>query len=109
MTDLMNRECSSLYSDWISQSRHDQRSLFRKALTAQLHQQQALPPHADKAALSQELANFFVIKVNNIHSTIDSNTSASVTPSDNSNIESQHTFHQFKELSEEEIVFAPSA
>ena len=61
--------------------------------------------HADKAALSQELANFFVLKVDNIRSTIDSSaSSSSVTPSDNSNSESQHTFHQFKELSEEEIV-----
>ena len=58
MTDQMNRERRSLYSDWISQSCHDQRSLFRKANTLLgLRQQQILPPHADKAALSQELAN----------------------------------------------------
>ena len=102
----MNRERRSFYSDWISQSCHDQRSLFRKANTLLgLRQQQVLPPHADKAALSQELANFFVLKVDNIRSTIDLNaSSSSVTPSDNSNIEFQHTFYQFKELSEEEIV-----
>ena len=97
----MNRERRSFYSDWISQSCHDQRSLFRKANTLLgLRQQQVLPPHADKAALSQELANFFALKVDNIRSA----SSSSVTPSDNSNSESQHTFHQFKELSEEEIV-----
>ena len=47
----MNRECRSFYSDWISQFRHNQRSLFRKANSLLgLRQQQILPPHADKAA-----------------------------------------------------------
>ena len=107
VTDLMNRENRSFYSDWISQSCHDHRSLFRKANSLLgLRQEQALPPHDDKAALSQELANFFVLKVNNIRSTIDSNvSSSSVMPSDNWNIQFQLAFHQFKELSEEEIVF----
>ena len=106
VTDLMSRERRSFYSDWISQSCHDQRSLFHKANSLLgLCQQKVLTPHADKAALSQELANFFVFEVHNIHSTIDSNvSSSSVIPSDNSNIESQHTFHQVKDLSEEEIV-----
>ena len=46
-----------------------------------------------------------VLKVNKIRSIIDSNTSSSsITPSDNSNIQFQYPFHQFKELSEEEIV-----
>ena len=77
-----------IYSDWISQSCHDQRSLFRKANSLLgLRQEQVLTPHADNAALSKELANFFVLKVDNIRSTIDSNTSSSsATPSDNSSI-----------------------
>ena len=58
-----------------------------------------------KLLFYQELAKFFVLKVDGIRSTIDSNaSSSSVIPSDNSNIKSEHTFHQFKELSEEEIV-----
>ena len=41
---------------------HDQRSLFRKANSLLgLRKQQALPPHPDKTALSQELVNFFVL------------------------------------------------
>ena len=77
----MNRECRSFYSDWISQSCHDHRSLFRKANSLLgLRQQQVLQPHADKAALSQELVNLYVLKGNNIRSTIDSNASSSVTP-----------------------------
>ena len=105
-THLMNRERRSFYSDWISQSGHDQRSLFRKANSLLgIRQQQVLPPHADNAVLSQELANFFVLKVDNIRSTIDSTESpSSIPPSDNSTPRKQHPFHQFNELSEEEIV-----
>ena len=60
VTDLMNRERRSFYSDWISQSCHDQRSLFRKANSLLgLRQQQVLPPHADKALLRNSPTSLF--------------------------------------------------
>ena len=57
MTDLMNRERRSFYSDWISQSCHDQRSLFHKANSLlSLRQEQALSPHDDKVHQFKELS-----------------------------------------------------
>ena len=110
VTNLMNQERREFYSDWVSQASQDQRSLFRKANSLLgLQQQQPLPPHSDIAVLSQELADFFVLKVKNIQSTIDSTISSSASPTpciptNDPSSSSRHPFCNFSELSDNDIL-----
>ena len=72
-TSLMKRERCNYYSDWVSQNSHDQRKLFRKAATLLgLKNQSPLPSHSNIGAITEEFADFFIMKIDDIRATIDS-------------------------------------
>ena len=103
-TSLMKRERCNNYSDWVSQSSHDQRLLFRKATTLLgLMNQSPLPSHSNISALTEEFAEFFTMNVDNIRATIDSSSSSLDIPSPFETERSLHSFLQFSELSDRDI------
>ena len=104
-TSLMNQERHSFYSDWIGQSHNDQRQLFRKAKTLLgLDSKHSLPPHSCPAELCNEIANFFIQKVNTIKMSIVSAASpTSSIPTSDPEVLTRHQFSSFSELSDEDI------
>ena len=104
-TSLMNKERHSFNSNWIGQSHNDQRQLFRKAKTLLgLDSKHALPPHSCRAELCNEIANFFIQKVNTIKMNITSAASptSSILTSD-PEVLTHHQFSSISELSDEDI------
>ena len=105
-TSLMKRERCNYYSDWVSQNSHDQRQLFTKATTLLgLKNQSPLPSHSNIGVLTEEFADFFIMKVNSISAIIDSFSSSLDTslPSSTETQGSLHSFPQFSELSDKDI------
>ena len=84
VTSLMKRERCNYYSDWVSQNSHDQHKLFRKATTLLgLKNQSPLPSHSNIGALTEEFADFFIMKIDDIRASIDSSSFSLDIPSSN--------------------------
>ena len=105
-TSLMNNERRKFYSDWLYQNSENKALLFSKAKKLLgLNQQPQLPPHNDTATLTQELAEFFVLKVANIRSTFDSTTPSSfLLPTTDFDACTSHQLSEFRELSDQDII-----
>ena len=103
-TSLMKRERCNYYSDWVSQNSHDQRQLFRKVtILLGLKNQSPLPFLSNIGALTEEFADIFIMKIDDIRATIDSSSISLDRPSSIETEGSLHSFPKFSELSDKDI------
>ena len=71
-TYLMNASRKTFYADFISDNSTDQGKLFRAAKKLlSIKEEQRFPNYSDKTFLVNDIADFFVTKIDTIHSNID--------------------------------------
>ena len=103
-TSLMNRERRHFYSHWVSEKSEDKRLFYQKATTKLFGLKCGMPTPSSTLNTPQEFTDFFMIKMNDIVSKIDSLHPSQPPYNYDINRPTTPSFTNFRELSDQDIV-----
>ena len=103
VTYIMNQARRKFYADFIEENKADQGQLFKAAKKLGEKEQLSFPDHFEKVSLANDIGRFFLRKIENIRSDINTvQLDFDVVPKDLVVNETQ-TFGDFQQLTEEDV------